>query len=152
MHAHDTDARPSVKRGCVEHELRCTIWRRNTKSSVVRAGWHLRRGYFHRNTSRPRAILSPLMPLGPQIWIDETGTSVLKGVDEYMALLDEHITMTQAMTFSTFKGPFEERIENWNSTLQVCSTPLVFYRIQWLLLFFVSRLGSPGCTDCTRWA
>lgn len=36
-----------------------------------------------------------------------------------MSLLDEHITMTQAMTFSTFKGPFEERIENWNSTLQV---------------------------------
>ena len=36
-----------------------------------------------------------------------------------MSLLDEHITMTQAMTFSTFKGPFEERIENWNNTLQV---------------------------------
>lgn len=48
-----------------------------------------------------------------------TGTSILKGVDDYMALLDEHITMTQAMTFSTFKGPFEERIESWNSTLQV---------------------------------
>ncbi|CAN0498329.1 unnamed protein product, partial [Scytosiphon promiscuus] len=48
-----------------------------------------------------------------------TGTSILKGVDDYMALLDEHITMTQAMTFSTFKGPFEERIENWNNTLQV---------------------------------
>ncbi len=47
------------------------------------------------------------------------GTSILKGVDDYMSLLDEHITMTQAMTFSTFKGPFEERIENWNSTLQV---------------------------------
>ncbi|CAM9701659.1 unnamed protein product, partial [Ectocarpus sp. 12 AP-2014] len=42
----------------------------------------------------------------------ETGTSILKGVDDYMSLLDEHITMTQAMTFSTFKGPFEERIEN----------------------------------------
>lgn len=43
---------------------------------------------------------------------------MLKGVDDYMNLLDEHITMTQAMTFSTFKGPFEERIENWNNTLQ----------------------------------
>lgn len=51
-----------------------------------------------------------------------TGTSILKGVDDYMSLLDEHITMTQAMTFSTFKGPFEERIENWNSTLQVSTT------------------------------
>ncbi|GMI07902.1 hypothetical protein TrRE_jg5473 [Triparma retinervis] len=51
----------------------------------------------------------------------ETGTSILKGADEYMALLDEHITMTQAMTFSAFKGPFEERIEDWNETLQVVS-------------------------------
>lgn len=56
-----------------------------------------------------------------------TGTSILKGVDDYMALLDEHITMTQAMTFSTFKGPFEERIENWNSTLQV-PRPCIDYR------------------------
>jgi len=51
----------------------------------------------------------------------ETGTSILKGADEYMALLDEHITMTQAMTFSAFKGPFEERIDNWNETLQMVS-------------------------------
>lgn len=33
----------------------------------------------------------------------ETGTCILKGVDEYVALLDEHITMTQAMSFSSFK-------------------------------------------------
>ncbi|CAM9544257.1 unnamed protein product [Chrysoparadoxa australica] len=54
----------------------------------------------------------------------DTGTSILKGLDECMALLDEHITMTQAMTFSTFKGPFEERIEDWNSLLQVVSEVL----------------------------
>ena len=29
--------------------------------------------------------------------------------------------MTQAMTFSAFKGPFEERIDNWNETLQMVS-------------------------------
>ncbi|KAH8098241.1 dynein light chain binding protein [Aureococcus anophagefferens] len=51
----------------------------------------------------------------------ETGTSILRGIDEYMALLDEHITTTQAMTFSAFKGPFEERIEKWNTTLQIVS-------------------------------
>jgi dynein heavy chain len=34
----------------------------------------------------------------------DTGTAILKGVDEYMSLLDEHITMTQAMAFSAFKG------------------------------------------------
>jgi dynein heavy chain len=51
----------------------------------------------------------------------ETGTCVLKGVDEYMNLLDEHITMTQAMSFSAFKGPFEPRIDSWNNSLQVVS-------------------------------
>lgn len=51
----------------------------------------------------------------------ETGTCILKGADEYMALLDEHITMTQAMAFSAFKGPFEERIDKWNTSLQVIS-------------------------------
>lgn len=51
----------------------------------------------------------------------DTGTYILKAIDEYMALLDEHITMTQAMAFSAFKGPFEERIDKWNATLQVVS-------------------------------
>ena len=34
----------------------------------------------------------------------DTGTCILKGLDDYMALLDEHITLTQAMAFSAFKG------------------------------------------------
>lgn len=51
----------------------------------------------------------------------DTGTCIMKGVDEYMSLLDEHITMTQAMAFSAFKGPFEQRIDNWNTTLQTVS-------------------------------
>ena len=51
----------------------------------------------------------------------ETGTFILKGIDEYMNLLDEHITMTQAMAFSAFKGPFDERIDRWNATLQTVS-------------------------------
>merc|ERR1719473_1133825 len=29
--------------------------------------------------------------------------------------------MTQAMAFSAFKGPFEDRIDRWNNTLQVVS-------------------------------
>ncbi|CAM9881967.1 unnamed protein product, partial [Phaeothamnion confervicola] len=53
-----------------------------------------------------------------------TGSSILKAADESMALLDEHITMTQAMTFSTFKGPFEQRIEDWDKTLQTVSEVL----------------------------
>jgi dynein heavy chain, axonemal len=51
----------------------------------------------------------------------ETGTFILKGIDDYLNLLDEHITMTQAMAFSAFKGPFEDRIDKWNNSLQVIS-------------------------------
>ena len=41
----------------------------------------------------------------------ETGTYVLRGVDDLQTLLDEHVTMTQAMQFSAFKKPFEDRID-----------------------------------------
>ena len=41
-----------------------------------------------------------------------------------MAILDEQVTMTQAMQFSAFKGPFEERIEHWNHKLYVISEVL----------------------------
>jgi len=34
-----------------------------------------------------------------------------------MAILDEHIVLTQTMQFSPFKKPFEEEIEEWNSAL-----------------------------------
>ncbi|DAZ96773.1 TPA: hypothetical protein N0F65_005771 [Lagenidium giganteum] len=54
----------------------------------------------------------------------ETGTYVIKGVDEIQVILDEHITMTQAMMFSSFKGPFEEDISEWNGTLQMVSEVL----------------------------
>ena len=51
----------------------------------------------------------------------ETGTYIFKNIEECMVLLDEHITSTQAMSFSSFKGPFEQRIDRWNSTLLVVS-------------------------------
>ena len=54
----------------------------------------------------------------------DTGTSTLRGVDELIAILDEQITMTQAMMFSAFKGPFEERIEDWNVKLATVSDVL----------------------------
>ena len=51
----------------------------------------------------------------------ETGTCTLRGVDELIAILDEQITMTQAMMFSAYKAPFEERIEDWNTKLSTIS-------------------------------
>jgi dynein heavy chain len=54
----------------------------------------------------------------------DTGTYVLKGFDELIAVLDEQITMTQAMQFSAFKAVFEERIDNWNTKLNTVSDVL----------------------------
>jgi dynein heavy chain len=54
----------------------------------------------------------------------ETGTYVLKGVDEVQAILDEHITMTQAMQFSAFKKPFTEKIDEWDATLSTVAEVL----------------------------
>ena len=53
-----------------------------------------------------------------------TGTHVLKGYDELTAILDEQITMTQAMMFSPYKAAFEERIEAWNTKLSLVSDVL----------------------------
>jgi dynein heavy chain len=67
----------------------------------------------------------------------ETGSYIVKGVDEIMSLLDEHITMTQAMAFSAFKGPFEQRIDSWNASLQVISEVMdewVALQKNWLYL------------------
>ncbi|EQC40888.1 hypothetical protein SDRG_01953 [Saprolegnia diclina VS20] len=54
----------------------------------------------------------------------ETGTFVLKAVDEVQAILDEQITTTQAMQFSAFKKPFEDRINKWEKCLSTVSDVL----------------------------
>lgn len=51
----------------------------------------------------------------------DTGTFILRGVDEILQILDAQITMTQVMTFSTYKAPFEDRINKWNETLALVS-------------------------------
>ena len=52
---------------------------------------------------------------------------VLKGIDELIAILDEQITKTQGMMFSAYKAPFEERIDAWNTKLQIFSDLLILY-------------------------
>jgi len=52
-----------------------------------------------------------------------TGTYIIKIADEVSQLLDDHIVMTQSMSFSPYKKPFEDRITKWESqlhTTQVC--------------------------------
>jgi dynein heavy chain len=67
----------------------------------------------------------------------ETGTGVIRGIDDVNGILDEHITMTQTIMFSAFKGPFEQRIEEWNRKLCTVSDVLeVWVAVQrsWLYL------------------
>ncbi|XP_041945152.1 dynein heavy chain 1, axonemal isoform X2 [Alosa sapidissima] len=49
----------------------------------------------------------------------ETGTYILKSPDEASQLLDDHIVMTQSMSFSPYKKPFADRISTWESKLRI---------------------------------
>lgn len=49
----------------------------------------------------------------------ETGTYILKVTEEINQQLDDHIVLTQAMSFSPYKKPFEERISVWENRLHV---------------------------------
>lgn len=48
----------------------------------------------------------------------ETGTFIMKSSEETGQMLDDHIVMTQAMSFSPYKKPFEVRITTWENKLR----------------------------------
>ncbi|OCT85694.1 dynein heavy chain 1, axonemal [Xenopus laevis] len=67
----------------------------------------------------------------------ETGTFILKSPEEASQLLDDHIVMTQSMSFSPFKKPFEERISTWEGKLRLTQDVLEEWLIcqrSWLYL------------------
>jgi len=47
----------------------------------------------------------------------DTGTYILRSSEDTSQLLDDHIVMTQSMSFSPYKKPFEERINTWENKL-----------------------------------
>ncbi len=47
----------------------------------------------------------------------ESGTFLLKGIDEVQALLDDHIVKTQAIRSSPFSKPFEKECKEWEAKL-----------------------------------
>ena len=49
----------------------------------------------------------------------ETGTYIMKSGDETAQMLDDHIVMAQAMSFSPYKKPFELRITTWENKLRL---------------------------------
>ena len=58
----------------------------------------------------------------------ETGTYIMKSGEETGQMLDDHIVMTQAMSFSPYKKPFEGRITTWENKLR---TTQVLYVINY---------------------
>ncbi|NWQ64257.1 DYH1 protein, partial [Neopipo cinnamomea] len=49
----------------------------------------------------------------------ETKTYILKSTDDISQLLDDHIVLVQSMSFSPFKKPFEERMNEWENKLKM---------------------------------
>jgi dynein heavy chain len=47
----------------------------------------------------------------------ETGTCILRGLDELQMLLDDQIVKTQSMRASPYIGPFEDRVKLWEAKL-----------------------------------
>ena len=59
-----------------------------------------------------------------------TGTYILKASEETSQLLDDHIVMTQSMSFSPYKKPFEDRISNWENKLKTTQVCFIFYSLK----------------------
>lgn len=48
----------------------------------------------------------------------------MKVADDIQQMLDDHLMMTQQISFSPFKGAFETRIDVWEEKLRVTSDVL----------------------------
>lgn len=57
----------------------------------------------------------------------ETGTFIMRCGDDTAQLLDDHIVMTQAMSFSPYKKPFESRITSWEGKLRTTQVHVCMY-------------------------
>ena len=72
----------------------------------------------------------------------ETGTYIMKSGEETAQMLDDHIVMTQAMSFSPYKNPFEGRITTWENKLRVTQARVVHYNLGYIL---VEEVNQDGC-------
>ena len=65
----------------------------------------------------------------------------MKAADEVSQLLDDHIVMTQAMSFSPFKKPFENRIMTWESKLRMTQVRTASLGLSWKHYQFLQRFS-----------
>ncbi|KAL8439659.1 hypothetical protein Efla_004567 [Eimeria flavescens] len=54
----------------------------------------------------------------------DTDTYILKGTEEIVALLDEHILTTQGLQFSIYRKPLEKEIDEWAALIMTASETL----------------------------
>lgn len=55
----------------------------------------------------------------------DTDTYILKGTEDIVALLDEHIMTTQGLQFSIYKKPLEKEIDEWATLIMTVNrTPI----------------------------
>ncbi|KAG7477961.1 hypothetical protein MATL_G00075170 [Megalops atlanticus] len=87
----------------------------------------------------------------------DTGTYILKSPDEASQLLDDHIVMTQSMSFSPYKKQFEERITTWENKLKLTQDVLEEWlncQRSWLYLepiFSSDDINRQLPTEATRY-
>lgn len=67
----------------------------------------------------------------------DTGTYIMKIDESTLQQLDDHIVLSQAMSFSPFKKPFEDRIAKWEALLLLVSEVIdewLMVQRQWMYL------------------
>ena len=67
----------------------------------------------------------------------DSGTYIIKVDEAIMQQLDDHIVMTQSMSFSPFKAPFEAEIADWEKQLNLVSETIdawIMLQRQWMYL------------------
>lgn len=70
----------------------------------------------------------------------DTGTYILKSLDDVLQLLDDHIVVTQSMSFSPFKKTFEDRINTWESKLRMTQVHTHTHTSIWsCVLYYIMR-------------
>ena len=74
--------------------------------------------FFMALRSHPPPWHPPVLTTMILVPYKESGTYILRAADEISQQLDDHIVMTQAMSFSPFKKPFESRILSWENKLR----------------------------------
>ena len=79
----------------------------------------------------------------------ETGTYIMKIGEEVGQQLDDHIVMTQAMSFSPYKKPFEMRIVTWENKLRITQDVMEEW---WVGQGGVALVGGAGKGGSRGWS